>query len=374
MAYLTYFDLVESLIVSSFGGPQDAEQRDIRTAIHRAYDELTTIRDWAYYHVHGRIVLQAPYSEGTVTSSGSTVTLTGGTWPSWAASGAYLKVGEEITRVAARTSNTVLVLDSSLPFKEDVTDELYTLYRSVYPLPADFRNLDEPSDEYNWWSGLYVTPDQAMKIARVSAATGEPYHWTLIKDPNSAGWAIQVVGYPTGTQTLDFTYRRTARPIRFSGHEAAARQGTIARSATAVTGAGTAFSEALVGSVLRVGDSTNVPGPIESLTPWVSEAKITAVANATGLTTDVSGTVAASTRYLITDPMDIAPHMHAALDSACDYWLARIRGAGEDKVFQMYQRDLRLAMEQDQLAPLSGRSRYVWHDGGWRSPRGSDVG
>jgi hypothetical protein len=374
MAYLTYFDLVEALIVSSFGGPQDAEQRDIRKAIHHAYDELTTIRDWAYYHVHGRIVLQAPYSEGTVTSSGSTVTLTGGTWPSWAASGAYLKVGEEITRVASRTSNTVLVLDSSLPFKEDVTDELYTLYRSVYPLPADFRNLDEPSDEYNWWSGLYVTPDQAMKIARVSSATGEPYHWTLIKDPNSAGWAIQVVGYPTGTQTLDFTYRRTARPIRFSGHEAAVRQGTIARSATAVTGAGTAFSEALVGSVLRVGDATNIPGPIESLTPWVSEAKITAVANATGLTTDVSGTVAASTRYLITDPMDIAPHMHAALDSACDYWLARIRGTGEDKAFQMYQRDLRLAMEQDQLAPLSGRSRYVWHDGGWRSPRGSDVG
>jgi hypothetical protein len=72
--------------------------------------------------------------------------------------------------------------------------------------------------------------------------------------------------------------------------------------------------------------------------------------------------------------MDIAPHMHAALDSACDYWLARIRGTGEDKAFQMYQRDLRLAMEQDQLAPLSGRSRYVWHDGGWRSPRGSDVG
>jgi hypothetical protein len=374
MAYLTYFDLVESLIVSSFGGPQDAEQRDIRTAIHRAYDELTTIRDWAYYHVHGRIVLQAPYSEGTVTSSGSTVTLAGGTWPSWAASGAYLKVGEEITRVASLTSSTVLVLDSSLPFKGDVTGELYTLYRSVYPLPSDFRNLDEPSDEYNWWSGLYVTPDQAMKIARVSTATGEPYHWTLIKDPNSAGWAIQVVGYPTGTQTLDFTYRRTARPIRFSGHEAAVRQGTIARSTTAVTGAGTAFSEALVGSVLRVGDATTMPGPIESLTPWVSEAKITEVANATTLTTDVSGTVAASTKYLITDPMDIAPHMHAALDSACEYWLARIRGTGEDKALQLYQRDLRLAMEQDQLAPLSGRSRYVWHDGGWRSPLGPDQG
>jgi hypothetical protein len=374
MAYLTYYDAVESLIVSSFGGPQDAEQRDIRTAIHRAYDELTTIRDWAYYHVHGRIVLQAPYDTGTVTSSGATVTLTGGTWPTWAASGAYLKVGEEICRVASRTSGSVVVLDSDLALKADVTGASYTLYRSVYPLPDDFRNLDEPSDEYNWWSGLYVTPDQAMKIERVSNSSGEPYHWTLIKDPDSSGWAIKVVGYPTGTQTLDFTYRRTARPIRYSGHEAALRQGTLARSTTAVTGSGTAFSSAMVGSVLRIGDTTNIPGPIESLNPWVSEAKITAVASATSLTTDASGTVASTTKYLITDPLDLAPHMHGAMDSACDYWLARIRGSGEDKAFQLYQRDLRLAMEQDQLAPLSGRSRYVWHDGGWRSPLQADVG
>lgn len=372
--YLTMFDLVESLIVSSYGGPQDAEQRDIRTAIHRAYDELTTIRDWSYYHVHGRIILQTPYSTGTVSSSGTTVTLTGGTWPAWAASGAYLRVGEEICRVATRTSNSVIVLDSTLTLKADVTSQPYTLYRTVYPLPADFRNLDEPSDEYNWWSGLYVTPDQAMKIERISNSSGEPYHWTVIKDPDSTGWAIKVIGYPTRQETLDFTYRRTARPIRYSGHEAALRQGTISRSTTAVTGSGTAFAAAMVGSILRVGDTANVPGPIESLTPWVSEGKITAVGGATSLTTADSGTIAATTKYLITDPIDIAPHMHAAMDSACDYWLARIRGTGEDKAFQLYQRDLRLAMEQDQLAPLSGRSREVWHDGGWRSPLQADVG
>lgn len=374
MAYLTYFDLVESLIVSSYGGPQDAEQRDIRTAIHRAYDELTTIRDWSYYHVHGRIILQAPYDTGGVTSSGVTVTLTGGTWPSWAANGAYLKVGEEICRVSSRTSGSVIVLDSGLALKADVTAQPYTLYRTVYPLPSDFRNLDEPSDEYNWWSGLYVTPDQAMKLERVSNSSGEPYHWTVIKDPDSTGWAIKVIGYPTGTQTLDFTYRHTARPIRYSGHEAGLRVGTIGRAGAAVTGNGTAFSAAMVGSILRVGDTTNHPGPIESLTPWVSEGKVLAVGGATGLTTEDSGTIASSTKYLISDPIDIAAHMHSAMDSACDYWLARIRGTGEEKAFSMYQRDLRLAMEQDQLAPLSGRSREVWHDGGWRSPLRADVG
>jgi hypothetical protein len=375
MAYLTYFDLVESLIVSSFGGPQDAEQRDIRTAIHRAYDELTTIRDWSYYHVHGRVITDAPYSTGSVTSSGTTVTLTGGTWPTWAATGGYLKVGEQICRVASRTSGSVLVLDATLGLKADVTSaSTYTLYRTLYPLAGDFRNMDEPSDEYNWWSGLYVTPDQAMKLERVSNTSGTPLHWTVLKDPDSTGWAIKLIGYPTEQETIDFTYRRTARPIRYSGHEAALRQGTISRSSASVTGAGTAFSAAMVGSILRVGDTTNIPGPIESLTPWVSEGKITAVGSATGLTTEDSGTIASTTKYLITDPIDIAPHMHGAMDSACDYWLARIRGVKPDEAFGLYQRDLRLAMEQDQLAPISGRSRNVWHDGGWRSPLKADVG
>jgi len=375
MAYTTYFDLVESLIVSSFGGPQDAEQRDIRTAIHRAYDELTTLRDWSYYHVHGRVITDAPYSTGTVTSSGTTVTLSGGTWPTWAATGGFLKVGEQICRVASRTSGSVIVLDSALSLKADITSaSAYSIYRTIYPLPADFRNMDEPSDEYNWWSGLYVTPDQAMKLERVSNSSGEPYHWTIIKDPDSSGWAIKLMGYPTGRETIDFTYRRTARPIRYSGHEAALRQGTISRSSAAVTGSGTAFSAAMVGSILRVGDTTNIPGPIESLTPWVSEGKITAVGSATGLTTEDSGTIASTTKYLITDPIDLAPHMHGAMDSACDYWLARIRGVGEDKAFQMYQRDLRMAFEQEQLAPLSGRSSKVWHDGGWTSAPQADVG
>lgn len=375
MAYTAYFDLVESLITGSFGGPQDAEQRDIRTAIHKAYSELTTIRDWSYYHVHGRVVTDAPYGTGAVSSSGATVTLTGGTWPSWAGTGAYLKVGEQIARVASRTSGSVVVLDSSLSLKADVTSQPYTLYRTTYPLPADFRNMDEPSDEYNWWSGVYVTPDQAMKLERVNNTSGTPLHWTVIKDPDSTGWAIKLIGYPTEQETIDFTYRRTARPIRYSGHEANSRAGTIARTGATVTLSGaTSFTAGFVGAILRVGDTNNHPGPIESITPWVSESLITAVGSSTSLTTADSGTVAGSTKYLITDPMDVAQHMQQALDSCCDYWLARIRGNKPDNAFAMYQRDLRLAMEQDQLAPLSGRSQQVWHDGGWRSPLRADRG
>ncbi|NBZ97126.1 MAG: hypothetical protein EBR40_12040 [Proteobacteria bacterium] len=304
--------------------------------------------------------------------SGSTVTLTGATWPSWA-SGAHIRIADTIGRILSTSSSTVATLD--LGFTGNISaGTAYTLYRVTYPLPADFRNLDEPSDEFNWWSGLYVTPDIAMKLERVANSSGHPYHWTVIKDPASDGWAIKLLGYPTKAETIDFMYRRTARALRYSGHEASCRAGTIARSTTAVTGTSTQFSTGMIGSVLRVGDTTNIPGPITSITPWVSESKITDVASATALTTEGSGTVAGSTKYLITDPIDVPPHMHNVIYSAAEYWLARIRHQKPDNAFAMYQRDLRLAMEMDQLAPLSGRSREVWHDGGWRSPLKPDGG
>lgn len=379
MQYQTYFDLVESLIVSSFGGPQDAEQRDIRSAIQKAYAELTTIRDWQYYSVHGRIVTSPAYTTGTIAISSGTVTLTGGSFATagvTADNAKYwtIRTGDRSYPLASYASSTSVTLDSAFSGIDVAGGAAFTLFRTAYPLPDDFRNMDEPSDEYNWWSGLYVTPDEAMKIERVSNSSGEPYHWTLVKDPHGSGWAIKLVGWPTSKETIDFTYRRTARPLRYSGHETASRQGTLSRTGAAVTGSGTAFSAAMVGSILRIGDTTNSPGPIESLTPWLSESKITACASATAVTTEDSGTVAGSTKYLVTDPIDIAPHMQQAMDSACDYWLARIRNQAPDKAFQLYQRDLRLAFEQDQLAPLSGRSRQVYHDGGWRSPLLPDQG
>jgi hypothetical protein len=300
MSAPTYADLVQYLIVSSYGGPQDAEQKDIRQAILRAYDELTTMRDWAYYSVHGRVVLQGTYTTGTVEIDGGGVTGDGTTWSSVFGLPSNpthftLRVADRNYRIAGYSSATVLSLTQADSDLYVAAGAPYALFRSIYPLPADFRNMDEPSDEYNWWSGLYVTPDEAMKLERVSNSSGEPYHWTLIKTPGGTGWALKVVGYPTKQETLDFTYRRSATSI-------------------------------------------------------ASEA------------------ADSSTR------LDIADHMGNAMYSAAEYWLARIRKTGEDRAYQLYQRDLRLAMEQDQLAPLSGRSREVWHDGGWRSPLEADRG
>jgi hypothetical protein len=133
----------------------------------------------------------------------------------------------------------------------------------------------------------------------------------------------------------------------------------------------------MVGSVIRVGTAADFPGPLESLNPYVSESLIEQI---TTLVDDndtaIVGTSAtiSGQKALVTDPADVARHMEIALHSCAAYWLDRIRGGKADQSFSTYQRDLRLALEQDQLAPLSGRTREIWHDGGWRSPLKADEG
>ena len=366
MAYLTYFDVVEHLIASSFGGPQDAEQRDIRTAVHRCYAEIGNIRDWSWQHAHGRVLTVAPETRTVVSISGSTLSVSSAPTSTMS----HVRIGDRVSEIASISGTNVFLSSTVLPPAGTVENgDTVTLYQTLYTLPADFRNLDEPSDEFNWWSGAYVTPDEAMKMERVNFQTGSPLHWTVIKSPTSNGYVLKLVGYPTSVETIDFTYRRELRPLRWSGHETDARSGTIeASDDQAIAGVSTAFASSMVGSIVRIGDTSNVPGPLTSITPWLAEYPIAAVNESTEIFVADDITIAAGSKYLVTDPIDLPEHMHNVMLSGSEYWLARIRSNNVEEKYQLYQRDLRLAMESDQLAPLSGRSKRIWNDGGWRSP------
>jgi hypothetical protein len=366
---LTYQDCVEHLITSSFGGPQDAEQRDIRTAVQRAYQELAWMRDWQYYHTHGRIIFQDDWI-GTVTYNSGTRTLTKVTGDAFPldATRFHVRIGDIVCKILTRVSDTALVLDATLKLSDDIDEAVAArLYRSVYPLPADFRNIDPPIDESSWTGFQYVTQDHAMKMERADDIAGPPAYWTVRKDPDSMGYAIQVLGYPIKVEALDFTYRRSPRLMRLSGHETAARAGTITVSGTSVTGSGTSFSSDMVGSVLRIGTAANHPDSYGSMNPYAAEARITAIANTSTATIDASLSYS-GVKYVVTDPVDMPTGMHNAMLSACEYWLARIRDKSPDKAFSMYQRDLRLAMENDDVAPVMDADRVVWDAYGWRSP------
>lgn len=373
MAYLTYFDVVEHLIASSFGGPQDAEQRDIRTAVHRCYAEIGNIRDWSWQHAHGRIFTAAPVDATVLSFSGVTLTLA--ITDSAPPNASHVRVGNRVAEIVevSGAGNRTITLSNSVNFPSGSVsaNDIATFYQTLYDLPDDFRNLDEPSDEFNWWSGAYVTPDEAMKMERVNFQAGSPLHWTIIRSPIKDAYVLKLVGYPTAVETIDFTYRREPRPLRWSGHEADARAGTISTSVASplpIGGTNTAFSASMVGAILRIGTTTDIPGPLTSITPYVSEREVLSYSSATAIAVDGGYTSYSGVKYLITDPIDLPEHMHNVMLSGSEYWLARIRSSNVEEKYQLYQRDLRLAMEADQLAPLSGRSKRIWNDGGWRSP------
>lgn len=374
---LTYFDCVEYLIAASFGGPTDAEQRDIRTAVQRAYNELVWLRDWQFYQTKGRVMFNSSWN-GTVTyvASTRTVTLvTGANFPA-DADQREIRINNVVCKVATRTSNTQLVLDPTLYYPTDLaTATTATLYRSIYPLPSDFRNMDPPVNETRLSPLMYITPDQAMKMERSIAIQGPPAYWTIIPwdvTLSPCGYAIRVLGYPSATTSLDFTYRRSPRPIKYSGHEVAVRAGTITATATtSITGASTTFPADSAGSYLRIGTTADFPGSDSSIVPWTSETKIVSRSSNTAMVVSSAQTMSAA-KYLITDPMDIPPGMNNVMLSCAGYWLARIRGEKPDQAFQMYQRDLRLAMENDALWRWPSGNTVVWDPMGWRTPLQTD--
>lgn len=78
--------------------------------------------------------MEASYSTGTVTIANGTATLSGGTWPTWAASGVMVVDGQAVY-VTVRTSGTVASISHT---GLAVTAGTYAIYKYRYALPADF--------------------------------------------------------------------------------------------------------------------------------------------------------------------------------------------------------------------------------------------
>ena len=114
----TYHDLIERSRFYLGANVSGQAIRDIKIAIANAVREFTNARKWVYYKTLGRIVTVEPYSTGTVAfdftggSSERMVTLTSGTWPSWAASG-VLNIDTVPYTVEKRVSSTVITLSET---------------------------------------------------------------------------------------------------------------------------------------------------------------------------------------------------------------------------------------------------------------------
>ncbi len=110
----------------------------IASGLRRFYGEP---HEWSFLRIPYAFVTSAPYETGTIAVASGTVTLTGGTFPTWAAS-AWLDVSGTLYEVASRTNGTEIILvDTSYTVSAGTA---YSLKQFRYELPSDYESAEGP--------------------------------------------------------------------------------------------------------------------------------------------------------------------------------------------------------------------------------------
>ena len=187
----------------------DAQAEEVsKEIVNAAVRYVATDRDWPWYNRTISITFNPPYATGTlaITKGSTTVTLAGGTWPSWAAEGRLI-IGGSSYPVAVRSSDTVLLLDHEWS-ADDVTAEPYTLVHfSVSLPPGGVYNIRDVLGGVSW--PYPVNPIDYGSWSRVAdqfPTGGGPYNWTVWKN-RMAVWP-----YYSGSQSRTWNLVVKAKP------------------------------------------------------------------------------------------------------------------------------------------------------------------
>lgn len=376
---LTYRDVIDHLLDFKHGAAQDVEHRTMKRAVRAAWRDLHSQSAWSYALREYQINLQAAYSTGTIEydftggANERQVTLTTGTWPTWAASG-RIKIASKIYEVDQRVSNSVITLDSvHCPQSDIASGTSYTLFQNTYAAPDDFGGMIGFHDEaVQSWGSSYIAPDEWSMYDRNHGNMGQPFYWTVLADPERpGGWMIATTGYPSSAKPLWFLYRRRMAEPTLSGLESKATSqsaGTVALTSgsATVTGTSTAFDSSMIGSVMRVSANASEPTSSDGLNAFATEYVIRSVSSATSLTLKSAATETASGKgFVISSLLDIPPFMHNALLRGAEHQWALLAATEPTMVSiasSEYKRAVRRAKEDEaslSLGPSSATmSRY----------------
>jgi len=179
---------------------------------------------WSFLKPTVELTTVAPYETGTIaiTLAGTTVTLTTGVWPSWAATHGTLVVGTTEYEIASRTSNSEIELSSA--WTEDTeTAATYTLYHDGnYDLPDDFGGIEGNityKDEVSFIGEIELVGEGRVRNARsgltVSSLSSYPEMAAVRPKEHTtttAGQRFEIIFYPTPNDAYTFEYRKLILP------------------------------------------------------------------------------------------------------------------------------------------------------------------
>jgi len=335
----TYGDAIAALDDFAQGQSVGHSSGALRRNLLAAYREVASLHDWSFLKVSGRIQLVAPQTTGTVTydhTGGATaerqLTLVGATWPADVVDYS-IRFDEIVCDVERRYSDTVVSLDAVLCPGADVASTTYSLWPRYYRLPPDFISMAETEDESaNWLLGQYISPELMHQRTRYETDTGDVQYYTISSAPDLHGVMALYVDPPSDTtETVDFSYKRKPRQLRYTGTDAGEKAGTITLAADSitVTGTTTTFTSRHVGSILRTAGNSDLPTGIEGTNPWVEQRSIIAVASPTVATLDAYPSAAhTGVKYCISDPIDMEASAYEVF-----LWLAK-KHLGSERRFK----------------------------------------
>jgi hypothetical protein len=227
-----------------------------------------------------------------------------------------------------------------------------------YTLPANVRNVDSIIPPLTSPSGVkYVTPTEWERLNVALPQVNAPYFWTVVKHPTMYDrWMLRIVGAPDTSLTFTYTYRRKPAPLRYMGYEEVSRNGSLNTT----------------GLVKRHGTATAFPEGPAGINPYTAEEII-------GVAGSLVGSPPASAKTVVSDYLDVSDTMFTAVLSGAEVWVAKMLGKNVEGAMTVYSRDLRMAFEADQLAPISGNRMGGVVIGtpralGYYSPSGPDTG
>jgi len=175
---------------------------------------------WSFLHPVTTLATVASYSTGTVSSSGTTVTLTAGTWPAWAATNGTLTVDSTDYEIATRISDSQLTLVAA-PTAAFASDTYSMDHDGNYDLPDDFgaieSNFTFETDAAGWAprNGIAITGEGTLRNKRQFSVANSCPSLAALRCKAATGTTGQrfaVMFWPIPDAAYTLSYRYTAIP------------------------------------------------------------------------------------------------------------------------------------------------------------------
>jgi len=216
-------------------------------------------------------------------------------------------------------------------------------------LPRDCKNIDSLVAPDRTTQCVYTTLQEYLRLLSYDSTAGSTIWWTVAPDGKFPDRMRLLLGGKNAPiykeDSYLISYRRKPEPLRYFGYERACRDS----------------QEVPNGTVLRWGTATNYPEGPYGIRPFTAEV-------IAGDPDTLVGSPPDGARTAFSDRLDVPEYLFSATLSACEVWYARLMGQNVEGALTVHNRDMRLAMEQDGMAPMSGRRKSIY-----RYPEGVEM-